>query len=715
MMQSVRLAAACALSWAAVGYEAQAVTDAVWGEAWNSSSVVGAKNMTFDSNQFWNNHVTEGSRGSAYMLFNNDSSTTGDYLHMVLKAMPAWIRLTVADTCQEGKDLVLKKYRLENGSAKRAPTMWRIYGAYDTTVTPDDMDKLFLLSEKKVEGAMSAEVDISANAMPFRTYLICFDANGGDSLIQVTELYLFGEIKDHVDEILYTTSGPFAGLYDGYSHGLSVNPTYPNGAVAEYSADGVIWSPESPFYREVGEYVIYYRVKASGYETKTGQVAISILEPPRENLDIVATVKAADKSYFSAAQSSTSGGVPAGGVSAIFNQEVTTRVIVRGNPTIDVVISDAYRPGDEIVVTNFRFVANSALDSFTTQKLLKSITISGRNSEEEEWTEIYSASSHEWLASRDFNAATGLWAKSLIPERKVSYRQYRFSNWTGSDIQADEFCLLGTIGAKASGFDYTVRPGYTGHYDSYPHGAEVVLRSPANATVSYSTSPDGPWQATSPEIVRPGNLTVYCRFSAPGLDDVVEHVDISVLPAPRRNLDIFATVIAADKEAGYAGYFEASAGPHVDASGGTLTNIANAAKGSGKVTFNNSPHLVEFTISDAYRRGEYVLPERLTVGVATNLLSFSQRNDLPTNWVFSASTDGVEWKPLVEYHAEAWDAPENFSSDGGNTMWTKSFPITPDKGGWRHYRLVAPKRFALSLLKLYGSIDVPRGLTVIFK
>lgn len=69
--------------------------------------------------------------------------------------------------------------------------------------------------------------------------------------------------------IAYTAEG-YAGVYDGQEHTISLNVATPLEATIRYSTDGWNYSSYKPAYEEVGEYSIYYRIVAEGYETVVG-------------------------------------------------------------------------------------------------------------------------------------------------------------------------------------------------------------------------------------------------------------------------------------------------------------------------------------------------------------------------------------------------------------------------------------------------------------
>lgn len=79
------------------------------------------------------------------------------------------------------------------------------------------------------------------------------------------------------DAIAYTAEG-WNGTYDGTPHGITVNVTTPaDGATVTYSTteDGN-YSDQKPTYTNAGNYTVYFKIDAKGYDTVTGSANVII-------------------------------------------------------------------------------------------------------------------------------------------------------------------------------------------------------------------------------------------------------------------------------------------------------------------------------------------------------------------------------------------------------------------------------------------------------
>ena len=87
----------------------------------------------------------------------------------------------------------------------------------------------------------------------------------------------------------------YDGYYDGEAHGLTIKAS-PRSAEVKYgTVEGTYDLDESPEFTNAGEYTVYYRVSAKGYDTLTGSATININEKPVKILGITAKDKQYDK------------------------------------------------------------------------------------------------------------------------------------------------------------------------------------------------------------------------------------------------------------------------------------------------------------------------------------------------------------------------------------------------------------------------------------
>lgn len=88
--------------------------------------------------------------------------------------------------------------------------------------------------------------------------------------------YDFSEEIPKYPELDVTAWG-YEGIYDGRSHGITVD-CKTEGATVLYSTDGKNYSAKKPEYTDVGTYVTYYKVEKDGYTTTTGSEIVKIKE-----------------------------------------------------------------------------------------------------------------------------------------------------------------------------------------------------------------------------------------------------------------------------------------------------------------------------------------------------------------------------------------------------------------------------------------------------
>ena len=82
------------------------------------------------------------------------------------------------------------------------------------------------------------------------------------------------EIKNA--ELKYTAAG-WDGEYDGNSHSITVKVSEPEDATVTYgNTEDSIDQEQSPAYKELGNYTVYYKIEAPNYDSVTGSETISI-------------------------------------------------------------------------------------------------------------------------------------------------------------------------------------------------------------------------------------------------------------------------------------------------------------------------------------------------------------------------------------------------------------------------------------------------------
>ena len=116
--------------------------------------------------------------------------------------------------------------------------------------------------------------------------------NGWDKEIPATVPAVHMTVKALWLKQLDVSATDYNGVYDGQSHGITVNA--PEGASVTYSdTETGVYSATNPTYKDAGEYTVYYTVTADGAETVTGSAKVSIAKK-----EITVTgIKALNKDY----------------------------------------------------------------------------------------------------------------------------------------------------------------------------------------------------------------------------------------------------------------------------------------------------------------------------------------------------------------------------------------------------------------------------------
>lgn len=82
------------------------------------------------------------------------------------------------------------------------------------------------------------------------------------------------------DAIVYTAQG-WHGAYNAQAHGITVTPTVPSDATVTYSkAEGGAYTADAPAFTDAGTYMVYFQIKATGYDTVTGSAKVIIEKAP---------------------------------------------------------------------------------------------------------------------------------------------------------------------------------------------------------------------------------------------------------------------------------------------------------------------------------------------------------------------------------------------------------------------------------------------------
>ena len=687
------------------------VTDPTWGEAWNSK--IGKANFTVTSPSTY--CTTGWKRGNCACMFDNSNSTSSDFL-CNKSEFPVWVKLVIADSYEEGTDLILKKYTMYGGSNSRMAKSWKIYGATSADAEFDPDSLVLIDSREGVTGVTSLEVDCGVNAASYRTYFINFESNNGDNLLQIPELYLFGEIKEHVEAILYTMTPAYSGLYDGYWHSLVITPFYPaSGVTVEYSADGEKWGATAPSYKDIGEYEIFYRLTAEGFPTVEKSVTISIGEPPTEDVDITAAVRAAEKAASLAYHTIST-------VKSFFNAGLTTTPDEEnfvdgvnfsgttaqrggwadGNGSLTYAIDESYRPGDEVVLKSITLSCPvSTAVNGTALCMPRNWKLEAYDVQSDEWEEVLSHTSAtfpEWTdADVDEN---NVYTRTVSLPEPVSSRKFRFTVTSGRTHLA-EIRFHGDILMADDSVIRGLAKDFIGTYDGTDHGISVSVQNPLSGyTVFYRVAGEAEWSTENPLFHDPipasQAVTVEWKIEAEGFETLCGS-NVVVLDYP----DLTADIRAAGKAAGavYATCEAETATVQDDSKPAYLIN----GQMNDRCYFTGVS--AYYTISGDYCAGQTVIAKRIDICSSKSANGFTIGR-LPKNaTVYGRNADDEDWILIRDFGALTWSEDEDF--DG--TVWRKRLDLDVNCESFRRYRIDlgangAQKQF--SELLVYGVVGL---------
>lgn len=89
----------------------------------------------------------------------------------------------------------------------------------------------------------------------------------------ITVSYTFPATEKGI--ITHTATG-YEDSYDGSSHGITVTVSDPSDVKISYSTDGTTYSEENPVFTKAGEYIVYYKLENTNYETELGSKTVKI-------------------------------------------------------------------------------------------------------------------------------------------------------------------------------------------------------------------------------------------------------------------------------------------------------------------------------------------------------------------------------------------------------------------------------------------------------
>ena len=238
----------------------------------------------------------------------------------ILKAGTVIITATAAatDNVKEGK----AEYKLTISKASPVLRFDNAAVSVKTTgkvenklhVEPSDLTVTYTSSNASI-----AEVDANTGEVTLKggegKATITATFAGNDQYNEATASYT---LTVDNDAIAYTAEGWY-GTYDGQDHKITVKVTQPNSNyTVTYSTDGQNYSSNPITRTDAGEYPVYYKIEANGYDTVTGSAKIIIVKAALTE----ATVTGGE--YTGSPVNATVSGVKAGALEVTANDYTVT-------------------------------------------------------------------------------------------------------------------------------------------------------------------------------------------------------------------------------------------------------------------------------------------------------------------------------------------------------------------------------------------------------
>ena len=369
--------------------------------------------------------------------------------------------------------------------------------------------------------------------------------------------------------------------YDGKNYGITVTGSLPGGTI-EYSQDGTNYSSTEPSYKNVGEYVVYYKATKEGYKDLTGSAKVTINARP-------ITVKAKDKTITYGDSTPTfdyeikSGSIVEGESLSNINVSQLTNTTV-GNYDIVVSQSEGSNPNYNITFEKGTFTINkkeitpevtinqSTFDfNGEEQKPTVSVKYNNEDLPIEEYAVEFTEDStnvgskqvkvRSTLGNYTFTDVTKDYTinaktidSSMVTINKDTYVYDKNSktptitvkDGTKTLVKDTDYEITGDT-SKTNVGNYTITVTGKGNYkESYPinwnitkgtivgvtitdidttydgQNHQIGVAIPENAKISYKTNTEDEYTNTNPSFKNAGNYTVYYKVEIDNNYEVIE-------------------------------------------------------------------------------------------------------------------------------------------------------------------------------------------------
>ncbi len=275
------------------------------GEAKKLTLSLDAKGKTYDGNAYDTSSyvtvddaitaVTKAIAGSVtYYEADSDGNKTGSAIAAPVNAGKYVAGVTVSD----GSNSVSATKTFEIERAEQTATISMAGYEYGTTVsTPDitgakenpDVTYYYSTEDKNTDG--TEWKDIKNDTLEPGTYYMYAVLAQTDNYKTYTTAPVSFTVQG--SDMSGVTAENVTKTYDGNSYGITVNTgSIPNAVVTYGTEAGTYDLSECPAYKNVGTYIIYYKVEARGYNSFTGSATVTITKKA-----VTATVTAENKTY----------------------------------------------------------------------------------------------------------------------------------------------------------------------------------------------------------------------------------------------------------------------------------------------------------------------------------------------------------------------------------------------------------------------------------
>lgn len=621
-----------------------------------------------------------------------------------------------------GDGLRVRTVRVLASSAGRTPKKWTVVGINGTKEETLFSGSNVTWADATIEGksVKLAELQLPEGALPYSKYRLEFALGEQYNYeLQATEIQFWGEVSHEISAYAL----PRVATYDGQPQTPVFEVLAPRKtAVArEYalSEDGP-WSTDVPEIVECGDYRVWCRFSAEGYEPIVKSAALTIV---RDDLCALARAEGAS-AYAVDGKAVNASCACAFAWDGVINSGDTGRWYGGDNANgwTSFSFSDAFHPGEPVLVSGLSWRMQKDASTLPGRLPLK-VGLYGSNDNGQNWTKITTLEKSAWGAD---DLVDDVYAKYWFFDAVESFRAYKVVDESSHNYSyAGEIQLLGKVGKFVS----AKAEGWSGPYSGRSHAPKVTVFQPADepTETTYSFAKDGPWSATPPVVDRK-TKTVYCRVTAEGWEPWVGKAVIETGDPVSGDVELAAysrQVAATETEPVYT---VDSDGTTYYIAGSTVLCPSNAFNGTYYVNGQQDsdrwlrtsgvsatqPLSAVFKLADNFLAADKIWFKSYAFEIHSKVTSATGRS--PTAWTVSVrNSDEDEWRTVETRSGVAWSADDLDYGLDANGVYRKVFTLEkPVRCRQFRFALTAPSVCHLSEIRLNCNIDHPKpGLMLI--